>query len=204
MKIDKRTAVAVGMAAVVATVLLVTGIGRARAANTTERYLHVRVDGGADGEKVNVNVPLALAEQVLPAINHGQMHAGKVKVDLGKMNTGDVDVKAILQAVRNSPDNEFVTVQQADQDVRVAKSGDNLIVHVRSKSDGGKDKGSEKVDVTVPLALVDAALKNSADGEIDLNAVLRALESSGDNFVVNVKDSEQTVHIWVDGKNDSN
>jgi hypothetical protein len=204
MKIDKRKAVAVGMVALLAAAILVTGIGRARAANTPERYLHVRVDGGADGEKVNVNVPLALAEQVLPAINHGQMHAGKVKVDLGKMNTGDVDVKAILQAVRNSPDNEFVTVQQADQDVRVAKSGDNLVVHVRSKGDGGKDKGSEKVDVTVPLALVDAALKNSADGEIDLNAVLRALENSGENFVVNVKDAEQTVHIWVDGKNDSN
>jgi hypothetical protein len=204
MKIDKRTAVAVGMAAVVAAMFLVTGISHARAANTPERYLHVRVDGGADGEKVNVNVPLALAEQVLPAINHGQMHAGKVKVDLGKMNTGDVDVKAILQAVRNSPDNEFVTVQQADQDVRVAKSGDNIVVHVRSKGDAGKEKESEKVDVTVPLSIVEAVLKNNADGEFDLNAVLHALENTGDNFVINVKDAEQTVHVWVDSKNDSN
>jgi hypothetical protein len=202
MKIEKRTAVAVGIVALVAAVLLVTGIGRARAANAPERYLHVRVDGGVDGEKVNVNVPLALAEQVLPAINHGQLHSGKVKVDLGKMNTGDVDVKAVLQAVRNSPDNEFVTVQQADQDVRVAKSGDNIVVHVRSK--GGKDKESEKVDVTVPLSIVEAVLKNNADGEIDLNAVLHALENTGDNFVINVKDAEQTVHVWVDGKNDSN
>jgi translation elongation factor EF-1alpha len=202
MKIEKRTAVAVGMVALVATVLLVTGIGRARAANAPERYLHVRVDGGSDGEKVNVNVPLALAEQVLPAINHGQLHSGKVKVDLGKINTGDVDVKAILQAVRNSPDNEFVTVQQADQDVRVAKSGDNIVVHVRSKE--GKDKESEKVDVTVPLSIVEAVLKNNADNEIDLNAVLHALENTGDNFVINVKSAEQNVHVWVDGKNDSN
>jgi hypothetical protein len=202
MKIEKRTVVAVGMVALVATVLLVTGIGRARAANASERYLHVRVDGGSDGEKVNVNVPLALAEQVLPAINHGQLHSGKVKVDLGKINTGDVDVKAILQAVRNSPDNEFVTVQQADQDVRVAKSGDNIVVHVRSKE--GKDKESEKVDVTVPLSIVEAVLKNNADNEIDLNAVLHALENTGDNFVINVKSAEQNVHVWVDGKNDSN
>ena len=202
MKIEKRTVVAVGMVALVATVLLVTGIGRARAANAPERYLHVRVDGGSDGEKVNVNVPLALAEQVLPAINHGQLHSGKVKVDLGKINTGDVDVKAILQAVRNSPDNEFVTVQQAEQDVRVAKSGDNIVVHVRSKE--GKDKESEKVDVTVPLSIVEAVLKNNADNEIDLNAVLHALENTGDNFVINVKSAEQNVHVWVDGKNDSN
>lgn len=204
MKIDKRTAIAVGMVAVVAIAFLVAGIGRARAANAPERYLHVRVDGGADGEKVNVNVPLALAEQVLPAINHGQLQGGKVKVDLGKINTGDVDVKAVLDAVRNSPDNEFVTVQQADQDVRVAKSGDNIVVHVRSKGDSGKNKGSEKVDITVPLAIVEAILKNKADGEIDLNAVLHALENTGDNFVINVKDAEQTVHVWVDGKNDSN
>jgi hypothetical protein len=204
MKLDKRTAIAVALVAAVAAIFLVTGITRARAANTPERYLHVRVDGGSDGDKVNVNVPLALAEKVLPAINHGELHAGKVKVDLKKINTGEVDVKAILEAVRSSPDNEFVTVQQADQDVRVAKSGDNLVIHVRSKGDGGKEKGSDKVDVTVPLSIVDAALKNSADGEIDINAVLRALENTGDNFVVNVKNSEQTVHIWVDGKNDSN
>jgi hypothetical protein len=84
----------------------------------------------------------------------------------------------------------------------VAKSGDNIVVHVRSK--GGKDKESEKVDVTVPLSIVEAVLKNNADGEIDLNAVLHALENTGDNFVINVKDAEQTVHVWVDGKNDSN
>jgi len=60
------------------------------------------------------------------------------------------------------------------------------------------------VDVTVPLSIVEAVLKNNADNEIDLNAVLHALENTGDNFVINVKSAEQNVHVWVDGKNDSN
>jgi hypothetical protein len=120
------------------------------------------------------------------------------------MNTGDVDVRAILDAVRSSPDNEFVTVQQADQDVRVAKVGDNLVVHVRSKDVHGKENKAEKVDVTVPLSIVDAVLKNNTNSEIDLTAVLRALQNSGESFVVNVQNAEQTVRVWVDGKNDSN
>jgi hypothetical protein len=201
MKINQRTAVALAMAAIVAAVLLVAGMGRARAANAPDRYLHVRVDGATAGEKACVNVPLSLAEKVLPAINHGDMHGGKVK--LGNLHTGDIDVHAILEAVRSSPDNEFVTVQQADQDVRVAKSGDNLVIHVRSK-DAGKEKKSQKVDVTVPLSIVDAVLKNTVDNEIDLNAVLRALENGGENFLVDVQDSDQTVRVWVDGKNDPN
>ena len=202
MKIEKRSAVAVGITAVVVAVVLLAGMGRARAANAPDRYLHVRVDGAADGEKVSVNVPLALAEKVLPAINHGELHGGKVKI--GNMNTGDVDVRAILDAVRSSPDNEFVTVQQADQDVRVAKVGDNLVVHVRSKDADGKENKAEKVDVTVPLSIVDAVLKNNTNSEIDLTAVLRALQNSGESFVVNVQNAEQTVRVWVDGKNDSN
>ncbi|HEX8879627.1 MAG TPA: hypothetical protein VF749_06330, partial [Candidatus Acidoferrum sp.] len=45
-----------------------------------ERWLHVRVistDG--KGETVRVNLPLQLAEKVLPAVNHDRLHNGKVR-----------------------------------------------------------------------------------------------------------------------------
>ncbi len=43
-------------------------------------------------------------------------------------------MRAILDAIRTTPDNEFVTVKEKDQDVRVAKSNGNLVVHVRDRA----------------------------------------------------------------------
>jgi len=117
----------------------------------TEKYLHVRVTSNSDKEVVSVNVPLSLAEKVIPAINHGKLNQGKVTIDNADMN--GIDLHAILEAVKNSPDGEFVTIQGKDQDVRVAKSKGNLVVHVTDKS-GDKQKNgekkNEKVDVIIP------------------------------------------------------
>src|SRR5690349_22988221 len=80
-----------------------------------ERWLHVRVictDG--KGDTVRVNVPLELAEKVLPAVNHDRLHNGKVKIDNSEIN--DVDLRAIMDAIRSAKDGEYVTVQGNDND----------------------------------------------------------------------------------------
>src|SRR6266851_1884487 len=47
-----------------------------------DRWLHVRViSSDAKGETVRVNVPLELAEKVLPAIHQERIHDGKLKID---------------------------------------------------------------------------------------------------------------------------
>ena len=159
-----------------------------------ERWLHVRVictDG--KGDTVRVNVPLELAEKVLPAVNHDRLHNGKVKIDNSDIN--DVDLRTIMEAVRSAKDGEYVTVQGNDNDVRVAKEGNHLIVHV-------VDKGSKKsqVEVKVPMKVVEALLSAGKD-ELDLVAALHALGSQGDVELVSVKDSENTVKVWLDSKN---
>jgi hypothetical protein len=161
-----------------------------------ERYLHVRVLDSKQGESVNVNVPLSLAEKILPTINKGELHNGHVTV--GKMDMDGVDVRGILDAIRTTPDNEFVSVKQKDQDVRVAKSNGNLIVHVINH-----DKDNEKVDVTVPLKVVDALFSTAKDNELDIAAALRTLSDAGDALLVTVQDATQHVRIWVDSKGDS-
>ena len=47
-------------------------------AATTTRYIHVRVSSPGTHELVRVNLPLTLAAQVIPAINHGKLRDGKV------------------------------------------------------------------------------------------------------------------------------
>ena len=137
-----------------------------------------------------------MAEKILPTVNKGSLHNGHVTIGHGDLN--DVDVRAILDAIRTAPDNEFVTVKEKDQDVRVAKSNGNLIVHVR---DTGKD--GQKVDVTVPMKVVDALLSTAKQNELDVAAALQALSEEGDALLVTVQDATQHVRIWVDSRNTS-
>jgi hypothetical protein len=163
-------------------------------AGTSERYLHVKVEDSANGESVNVNVPLLLAEKVLPAVNHGPLHQGKVTISTKDMN--GIDVRAILDAIRTAGDNEFVTVKQKDQDVSVAKSNGNIVVHVRETS-----KQGQKVDVTVPMKVVDALFSSAKQDELDVAAAIHALSDAGDTLLVTVQDATQHVRIWVDSRN---
>ena len=159
-----------------------------------ERYLHVNVQDPAKDESVNVNVPLAMAEKILPAINNHGLHNGRITIHNAEMN--GVDVRALLDAVRTAPDNEFVTVTNKDSDVRVAKANGNIIVHVI-----GKQNKKQKVDVTVPLKIVDALFSTTQNDEVDLAAALRALSDAGDILLVTVQDSNQKVRVWVDSRN---
>lgn len=163
--------------------------------SSSDRWLHVRViSSDAKGETVRVNVPLELAEKVLPAIHQERIHDGKVKIDNAHVN--DVDLRALVEAIRRTKDGEFVTVQSNDCDVRVAKQSNHLIVHVLDK---GNSKKSE-VEIKVPMKVIDALFSAGKD-ELDLVAALHALAAQGDTELVSVKDHENTVRVWLDSKN---
>ncbi len=173
-------------------VLAVFCIGTAVLAAPPERYLHVKVDGQMGREHVRVNIPLSLAEKVIPAINQGQLRDGKVQ--LGNFHANGVDLKALLDAVRSAPDGEFVTVQEPGTDVRVAKVNGKMVVHVIDRD------GKEKVDVNVPWAVAEA-LASDGDHQLNVEAAIQALEKAGDTTLVTVTDNDQTVRVWIDSRN---
>jgi hypothetical protein len=162
-----------------------------------DRYLHVKVDDAEKGESVNVNLPLTIAEKILPTVNKGRLHAGTVSISDADIE--GVDIRAILDAIRSAPDNEFVTVKEKDQDVRVAKSKGNLLIHVRDDSDG-KGKRGQKVEITVPMKVVDALFSTAKKNELDIAAAIRALDGAGETLLVTVEDASQHVKIWVDSR----
>lgn len=166
-----------------------------QAPSAGERWLHVRVTNpDSKDETVRVNVPLEMAEKVLPTINRDKLQHGKVKID--QIDSQGVDLRALVEAVRSSRDGEFVTVQNRDSDVRVAKQNGYLFVHVYDKSHSKKSQ----VEVKVPMKVVDALFSAGKD-ELDLVAGLHALSSQGDTELVTVKDHENTVRVWLDSKN---
>jgi hypothetical protein len=161
-----------------------------------DRWLHVRVDNpDSKEETVRVNIPLELAEKILPTINRDRLQSGKVKVD--ETDCHGVDLHALLDAVRTSKDGEFVTVQNKDSDVRVAKQNNYFLVHVVDKHHSSK---KSTVEVKIPVKVVDALFSGGKD-ELDLVAGLRALSAQGDTELVTVKDEENSVRIWLDSKN---
>lgn len=170
---------------------------RAGQATQPERWLHVRVDNqAAKGEMVRINVPLSLAEKVLPTIHNDKLHDGKITVRHANVN--GVDLRALLDAVRTTRDGEFVTVQGTNGEVRVVKQAGYLLVHVRES----KEASPKRVEIRVPLTVVDALL-SSGTNELDLVAALRALGAYGDTELVSVKDEKSTVRIWLDSKSTS-
>ncbi len=172
-----------------------SGSGQNVTASSHDRWLHVRVSNpGKNEETVRVNVPLELAEKVLPTINKDRLHSGKVRFD--DIDCHGVDLRALVDAVRTSKDGEFVTVQNKDSNVRVAKQNGYLFVHVFEKN---RPKKSQ-VEVKVPMKVVDALFSAGKD-ELDLVAALHALSSQGDTELVSVKDEENTVRVWLDSKN---
>jgi len=168
----------------------------ASASTKQDRWLHVRVEKQNDKEEtVRVNVPLELAEKVLPTINHDRLQSGRVKVN--ELDCHGVDLRALLDAVHTSKDGEFVTVQNRDSEVRVAKQGAYFLVHVVDKNHASR---KSRVEVKVPMKVVDALLSAGKD-ELDLVAGLRALSAQADTELVSVKDEENTVRVWLDSKN---
>jgi hypothetical protein len=158
-------------------------------------------------------VPVEMAEKVLPAIKHDNLQGGKIHID--NAHLGDVDLRAMLDAVRTAKDGEYVTVQSNEDNVRIAKMAGYLYIHVTEKKQKAAKKaegeGKEaparavnaresKVEIKIPMKVVDALFSAGKD-ELDVVAALRALSSNGDTELVNVKDDENTVRIWIDSKN---
>jgi ribonuclease HI len=163
------------------------------AVTTTTRYLHVRVSNPTTKELVRVNVPLMLAEKIIPAINHGQLRDGKIQC--GDFTANSVNIRAILDALKTAPEGEFVSVQQIGNDVHVAKEHGQMVIHVMDK------KGGENVDVTVPWEVAQALITDTREDQLNVEAAIKALENIGDTTLVRVTGKDENVRVWVDSRN---
>jgi hypothetical protein len=174
------------------------------ASANAERWLHVAVNCKDEkGERVRVNIPISLARSVLTSVHHGRLDGGIVRIEHAHMD--DVDIRAILKAVKAAQDGEFVTVEGRDSNVQVRKQAGMLLIHVMDKSGRhinlhhSKPAGEENVDVRVPMEVADA-LFSGAPNELNVGAALEVLSRHEQLELVSVQDSENTVRIWMDTK----
>jgi len=194
------------MKKMVSGLMVLAWLATAALAVAAERWVHVKVvEANEDGERVRINIPLSLAEKVLPTIKADKLRNGKLKLDDEAFDR--VDLRGLLEAVRTAQDNEYVTVESRHENVRVAKSGGFLLVKVRETRDWGKKAAKaaesepfETVDIKIPFTVVNALLSGDKD-ELDLLAAVRALSEYPDLELVTVNDQSSTVRIWTDSRN---
>ena len=166
------------------------------AAQSGSPWLHIQVveSGDDSDETVHVNVPLSLARVAV------QLAPKKVTEKLSaKLEENEVsldDIRALWTEVKRTGDAEFVTVESESESVRVARAGDSIRVYVEDRGKDEGDEAGEKVEVQIPIAVVDALLSGEGD-ELNLDAAVERL-SEERGQIVQVQDGESRVRVWID------
>ena len=175
--------------AAAALVLTLTGaVGALQAQGAA--WIHVEViESGDKAEKVNVNLPLALAEVALDVLPDKM--TGKVTEKFQENGITLADLRKVWAELKDTGDAEFVSVESDKETVRVIRSGQ--LIQVRVRDNGGDEP--EQVSVDIPIEVVDALL--SGDGEeLNLRAAVQQLSTRrGD--IVNVDDGKSKVRVWI-------
>src|SRR6188508_352239 len=107
----------------------------AQATPSSTRWVHVSIDG-TDDERVRVNVPLKLVHSLEPLFDSHDLSEDALTIN-GKRLTRE-ELQSMLKAVHEADEGEYITVIDAEDEVRVAKEKDHLNVRVIEKQEKGK------------------------------------------------------------------
>ena len=158
-------------------------------ASAADLWLHLKVDGGRHGEQVEMNMPLSMLDSFAPMLQGKVGEDGRVRI-----HERDYDVDELRRAWRqleNGPDATYLTVNDPDSKVRIAKRGDYFVLTALDRVEG------ENVEAKIPVAVLGALLSGQRD-ELDVAAALRALARYGEGELMTVTSDEETVRIWID------
>ena len=146
-------------------------------------------EGGPDGNRIVVPVPLVLAQAALAlAPIAAPDHAMRMRVPDEALEHMGL-AREVLEALAEAPDGEYVRVEGRDELVVVAKEGRYFKVNVKNGT-------RENVSVNVPINLALQALPGR-DGRIRTAALAGALSGVRFTDLVDVRDGNDHVRVWV-------
>lgn len=154
-------------------------------------HIHVTEDSG-QGTDVQVNLPLSVVEVAMDAIPDHIIREGHL--ELRHSDISIEDLKRIWDELRSTGDAEFVTAVDGDERVRVYREGEHIHIKVDDL-----DTNEEKVQIEVPVSVVDALLEGEGS-ELNLRAAIAEL-STLRGELVSVIDGRTQVRVWIDERN---
>ena len=150
-------------------------------------HLEVRENKG-EPELVKVNLPMSMVDVALRIAQEKKLHNGRIKLPTNEISVPDM--RRLWNDLRKAGDADFVTVEKKNERVRIAREGSFVIIKVLEKE-------TSKVDVRVPVGVVDALLAGAGD-ELDIKAALIALQQKNIGDIVTVNDQQTHVRLWID------
>jgi hypothetical protein len=176
--------------------MTMAALAPAMAAAETRRddlWFHLTVNEAKDGSKVVLNLPLSMVEKAggfLPR----QARNGNGKIRINDEEMSKADLQSMWNDLRRRPDMTFLTVEESDGKVKMAKQGNYLVIHA---ADHGVKR--ENVQVRMPIAVVDALLSGQGE-DLDVAAALQALVRAGEGELITVDGDDETVRMWIDNR----
>ena len=140
-------------------------------------------EGGADGHRIVLPVPLLLAEAAASFIPPKELNLDLPKGAVAHLGA----LREVLQALAASPDGEYIRVEEEAQQVVIEKAGDTLRIRVHGEG--------EDVTVNVPLSAVSEIIDRQ--GRISPARAVGMLRHARFSTLVEVHQGEDHVKITV-------
>jgi hypothetical protein len=148
-------------------------------------YVVVDVKPGKDDPRIVVPVPLLFAEAALAFVPDKELD---LRMDDEARRYLPV-AHALVRELRSIPDTELVSVEDDGEKVTITKRGETLEVRVAD--------GEERVAVNLPLDCVEQLLDSGNAGRVDVRRALRGLHQFGRTDLVDVRNGEEHVRVYV-------
>ena len=158
----------------------------------SKEWLHIHVDEKRnEKERVRINIPISLIEVMVPLVEEKAIKDGQIRFDNKEISASEL--RQIWKTIKEEGDTEYLSVEKHGEKVRVFTSGNFLMVQSDKES-------NEKVNIKIPLAVVDAMLSGNGD-RLNFVAGIKALRESGIRELISVESDDSTVMVWIDEKN---
>jgi hypothetical protein len=178
---------------IIGVTLLAVGLTAGQAA-AADLWLHLKVDGRDD--KVAMNLPLSMVRNLTSMIPQDSYRSGRVRVH--DKDYSVAELRRAWRELQNGPDATYVTVEEPDSKVRIAKRGDYLELRATDRGDRGN---GETVEAKVPLSVM-AALLSGSGNELNIAAALDELARFGEGELMTVTGRDETVRIWISDRSE--
>lgn len=193
MKVKKILAAVMATAALTA----VTAAPAAADPRMDGLWFHLQVHEGKEDAHVVINLPLSMVEKSAGFLRNkdGQNNSGRIRFNDTDMSKAEL--QAMWNDLRRQKDTTFLSVQETDGKVKMAKRGNYLMIQA---SDTGTKR--ENVEIKIPVPVVDALLSGPGE-ELNIAAGLQALVRAGEGEIMTVTSENETVRMWIDDQSEA-
>lgn len=177
-----------GAVAAAAFALLAAPAAAQAASQTDKPWIHVRVEGESEDERVAVNVPLAAAGAMADSL--GEEIFGELYEEVGEHADEDeiAELRDLWQALRDDPGTSIDISEDGNERLTAVMDGDEVRV------EGSGDDGT--IFIRVPVAFGDALFAGGDLTELDFAAALETL-SGHEGDLVSVEGDDGRVRVWI-------